>query len=181
MEPTAYSVRSYVASASGSGSYLALGLSPRPGAWLEILGVGMPETSLSRIEKSKVKTAIESILGAMLILNSRRKDWLVSRDRTLSVFVTFSRSDQLFYDISPADLNLWQSYSQAFIVFVMGRHREVLVIPIDQLQAIVANLEPRGYGEFKLHLVPQSTGYRFHEAPWTDLSHFHNNYSLLKM
>jgi hypothetical protein len=140
----------------------------------------MPETSLSRIEKSNVKTTLESILGAMLILNRRRRDWLVSRNRTLSVFVTFSRSDQLFYDISPADLNLWHSYAQAFVVFVMGTHREVLVIPVDHLQAIVATLKPSGYGEFKLHLVPQSIGYRFHEAPGTDLSGFYNNYSLLK-
>jgi hypothetical protein len=123
---------------------------------------------------------IESILGVMSTPHSRRRDWLISKDHTLSVFVTFSRSDQLFYDISPTDLDLWQSYSQAFIIFVMGDHREVLIIPLDQLQAIVANLDPRGYGEFKLHLVHQSTGYRFKEAQWTDLNRFYNNYSLLK-
>lgn len=63
-----------------------------------------------REEKEVIREKVESILGPTERGTPRRPDWLVSSDRRASVFVTFSKGDQLFYDISKADLLEWRRF-----------------------------------------------------------------------
>ena len=44
--------------------------------------------------------------------------------------MTFSKTDQLFYDLNDSDITEWSaSYKQAFVVFVLGRSDDVLIVP----------------------------------------------------
>lgn len=137
-------------------------------------------SELSTEEKAKVKAIIEQTIGQKLSVSARRKDWHVTPDERLSVFITFSRSDHLFYDIAPKDLDNWLAYPRAFTVFVMGGHRHALIIPAQLLRQLVENLPPKGYGEIKFHILHRHNKYEFREVPKVDLSKFYNNYAQLK-
>ena len=142
----------------------------------------MADSTLSRKEKDKVKEKLRTLLGHLFTPKSRRKDWLVNQKANLSVFVTFSRSDQLFYDISQRDLDLWQSeYKQAFVVFVVGEHDKVLIIPVNYLAGLLKSREVAEDGTFKLHLQKTRSGYYFREALDRKLDSYYNKYSLLQM
>ena len=139
----------------------------------------MARSELSRREKTEVWKNIEEVAGPMTSVEPRRKDWRESPQRNLSVFVTFSRDDQLFYDIHPDDLKGWLAYERAFVVFVMGTHEEVLIVPVRSMQRLVEGLVPKGYGEHKLHIIHNERGYEFREVPGHSLTPFHNSYELL--
>ena len=59
----------------------------------------MPPSRESRIAKDKVKNQIINKFGALYPVSLRRKDWLVNPEGNLSFFITYSKADQLFYDL----------------------------------------------------------------------------------
>jgi hypothetical protein len=101
------------------------------------------------------------------------------RDGKLSVFITFSRPSQLWYDLCRADLLRWLAYVRAFVVFVLGSESEVLIIPVQPLQTQLRHLTPAQDDSYKLHVVEQRGTYSFHELPGFDLTTFCNNYGSL--
>lgn len=143
----------------------------------------MTNHSKARREKEEVRARIRRIVGPIHQPNPRRKDWLVTTDDSTSVFITFSQADHLFYDVNAEDMRDWPaSYDQTFVVFVLGARDDVLVVPLSKLQSLVQNhgLEPKGRGDYKLHIAMGPGGeYVFREAPTVDLSAFHNNYDVL--
>lgn len=142
----------------------------------------MPETQASRTEKDKVWRRIEQIVGPMaLAVGRRRKDWRETGDAELSIFMTFSASDPPWYDVNRDDLETWLSYPRAFVVFVIGKHTDVLVIPATDVHRLTQGLRTTRRGNVKLHLEHTLGGYRFREVagPGSDLAPFHNKYSLL--
>ena len=88
----------------------------------------MGQSELSKVEKERVWEQIEQIVGHTYPAYARRKDWRLTGDSELSLFVTFSKADQRFYDIHPSDLEERLSYRRAFTVFVMGDHQELLIV-----------------------------------------------------
>ena len=132
-----------------------------------------------KVEKAKVKQQIDQIVGPMASPNRRRQDWLVNTRRDLSVFVTFSQDDPAWFDLNRKDLHSWQSYSRAFVVFVMRDHSEALIIPVPSLAPLLNNHMLDGGGNFNLHINFRGGRYRFTELPAFDLTPFHNNYTPL--
>lgn len=135
--------------------------------------------TVSQREKDEVWRRVEKVTGPMWKVEPRRRDWRESRLEYLSVFVTYSRDDQLFYDIHPDHLRSWLAYERAFVVFVMGSHEDVFIVPALNMRCLVEGLVPKGHGEYKLHIVHTERGYEFRERPGHSLSPFHNSYELL--
>lgn len=140
----------------------------------------MGRSELSEVEKGKVWETIEQDVGPMHPVSRRRKDWRESGDGELSVFVTFSRDDDRFFDVNERDLREWLSYPRAFIGFVMGGHHEVFIVPAREMARRVEGRRPTVRGNFKLHVIERSGGYEFREVRGFDLSQYRNAYSQLE-
>ena len=140
----------------------------------------MGRSELSEVEKGKVWETIEQTVGTMHPESRRRKDWRLSEDGRLSIFVTFSRDDQRFFDVNERDLKEWLSYPRAFIILVLGDHQQVLIVPAREMKRLVERRQPTSTGDFKLHVVDRSGGLEFTEVRGCDLMNFYNNYSQLK-
>jgi len=148
----------------------------------------MPDSVMSAQEKPKVWETIERQLGPMSKPSSRQHDWRATKDKTVSIYVTFSKyyrqSDCFWFGLKPEHLTQWRKgYKHAFLVFIMGNHSDILIIPLEQIAPYIerANLTlDKNYGYFKLHLTKPTYGrYLFRELPQFDASNFYNNYPLL--
>jgi hypothetical protein len=148
----------------------------------------MPDSVMSAQEKPKVWEAIERHLGSMFKPYTRQHDWRITKNKKISIYVTFSKyyrqSDCFWYGLKPEHLTqLQKGYKHAFLVFVMGNHSDLLIIPLEQIAPYIdrANLTlDQTYGYFKLHLAKSTSGrYLFRELPHFDASNFYNNYALL--
>ena len=130
-------------------------------------------------EKPGVLRLVESHLGPTTQAAPRRPDWRVSASRTTSVFITFSKDDDLFYDVSDADLQAWSDYARAFVIFVMGAADDTLVLPLAVLrERVVQRMKPKERGNFKLH-ISGSSRLHFREVPHVDLDDYRNAFELL--
>ena len=134
-------------------------------------------------EKNTVLAMIETHVGPTRSAHGRHW-WRLTRDFSISVFITYSGSDPPWYDLSPRDLGQWLAYRQAFVAFVIGDHTEVLIVPALDVQELIQELkrngyDPAGYGDYKLHLVHRGGMYRFREAPSFDTAGFLNGYGRL--
>jgi hypothetical protein len=143
----------------------------------------MPQLNKSRIEKDKVWGQIEVVAGKLTPAIGYRQDWRINKNGSLSVLVSFSKTGQLFYDVSHADFNRWSNFERAFIVFVVGSHKDVLVVLAKDLERRIRfhGLTPsEEYGDYKLHLANGAPPYLFRELPDFRLTEFHNYYDLLR-
>ena len=130
------------------------------------------------VEKSAVLKKAESHLGATTQAAARRPDWRISANRT-SVFITFSKDEDLFYDVSEVDLEAWAAYPRSFVIFVMGTGDDALVLPLAVLRdRRLGRMKPKERGNFKLH-ISGSTHLRFREVPHVDLDDYRNAFELL--
>jgi hypothetical protein len=144
----------------------------------------MPESRLSSQAKPEVWLRIESLLGKMRSPKTNRRDWRISADGKVSVFVTFSKlhkesGNRYWYDLSQVDIEKWEQYEKAFIVFVMGGHEKVMVIPLAILQEEFRKMHislSKG-SKITLHIIPDDDGYDFRELPDLDVAPFYNNYA----
>jgi len=133
-------------------------------------------------EKLKIWRLIERILGQTERAVNYRSDWKIHRETDTSILVTFSKSGQTFYDVSKKDLEQFASCRRAFIVFAAGSHKDVFIVPSQELrehiktQGLVAS---QRFGDFKLHLVRDYRGMCFREIPSLNLAIFFNQYAQL--
>ncbi|MGA3094177.1 MAG: hypothetical protein ABSD79_02175, partial [Dehalococcoidales bacterium] len=76
----------------------------------------------------------------------------------------------------------WEYYEKAFIVFIMGSHEEVMVIPLAILQDQFRKMHilPSKGSKVTLHIIPADSGYEFRELPDLDAAPFHNNYAFIR-
>lgn len=131
-------------------------------------------------EKAAVLQLVEMTLGPTMQIASRRPDWRVSTNDKTSVFITFSKDDDLFYDVSVADIDAWSSYVRAFIVFGMGGADDVLIVPLHILKdKILQRMKPKERGNFKLHITG-SGRLCFKEARHFAVDDYRNAFELLK-
>ena len=137
----------------------------------------------SEQEKELVREFLRRLLGEAKQPVGYRPDWLVSKDGSTSVFITFSKDESLFYDVGERDLKSWSSYKKAFVVFLLGTHESALVIPAKTLRAKVAKAgrpASEEYGDHKLHIVRGGVGFFFREVPsWSLVGYFNNYFPIL--
>ena len=123
------------------------------------------------------------VAGKLTLVVGSRQDWRIDKKESLSALVGFSRTGQFFYDVSHADFGRWSKFERAFIIFVVGSHRDVLVVPAKDLEGHIKShgLTPsEEYRDYKLHLSNGSPPYLFRELPNFALTEFHNSYDLLR-
>ncbi len=131
-------------------------------------------------EKEAVWGRVENHVGSRLrIMRLRRPDCRVDAQNELLVFMTFSKPDQLFYDLNDSDLDEWSDYNHAFVVFVLGRADDVLIVPIREIASRLRSGHHKAQGNnYKLHVEAASDGrIRFRELSRWELASFRNAYS----
>ena len=112
--------------------------------------------------------------------DGRRWSLLHSPDKTLHVFVTFSKEDQLFYDVHPDDIAAWTGPGKsAFLILVAGSSGHAYVVPLERvsegLKKHQRSFSPQG--GYKLHLDVQR--HIIKEVPDLPLKPFLNAYAQL--
>ncbi len=77
-------------------------------------------------------------------------------------------------------MDRWTKGSEAFVVFILGRVDDLLVVPVSVLDRhLTAHHSPSENGNYKLHVQAIGESLRFRELPDLDLSIYRNNYALL--
>ena len=132
--------------------------------------------------KRIVRESVRRMLSEATQPVGYRPDWLVSSDGSTSVFLTFSKSENLFYDVGEKDLVEWSGFRRACIVFLLGSDEKALVIPAKELRLKLAQadyLPSEEYGDYKLHIRARKSGFFFRELPDWSLTGYLNNFSPL--
>jgi len=132
--------------------------------------------------KAKTWRLFEKILGPLRQIVNNRPDWKIHPETDTSVLMTFSKSDQLFYDVSAKDLDEFSSHRRAFFVFLAGSSQEAFIVPSRELREHVesSGLTPsQEYMDYKLHLIRDYRGTYFREIPLLNLAVFLNQYTQL--
>ena len=133
-------------------------------------------------EKRKTWRLLDKILGPTERAVNYRADWRIHRESDTSVLVTFSKTSQLFYDVSKKDLEQFADHRRAFFLFLAGSHKDVFVVPSQELREHIESHKlpaSREFGDFKLHLVRDYRGTYFSEIPTLNLAFFFNQYASL--
>ena len=133
-------------------------------------------------EKAKTWRLFAKILGPLEQVVSNRPDWKIHRETDTPVLMTFSKSEQLFYDVSEKDLDEFSSHRRAFFVFLAGSSQDVFIVPTRELRDHIesSGLTPsQEYEDYKLHLIRDYRGTYFRETPLLNLALFHNQYTQL--
>ncbi len=131
-------------------------------------------------EKAKAWRLLDRILGQTERAVSYRPDWKVHSETDTSIVVTFSKTGQLFYDVSKKDLEQFASHRRAFFVFLAGSHKDVFIVPSADLREEIKShglTASQEYGDYKLHLVRDYRGTYFRELPSLNLALFLNQYA----
>ena len=122
---------------------------------------------------------MEARLGPTRQAAPRRTDWRLSADGATSVFITFSKDEDLFYDVSSSDLAAWVEYPRAFVILVLGSAELVLILPLPFIRdRLLAKMNVGERGNFKLH-VTGSSRLCFREARHFSLDNYLNAFELL--
>lgn len=144
----------------------------------------MPNSNVAKEEKIKAWKVFEQNLGTM-IAPTNSADWRITKDGKTSVVIKFSkyndRSRNFWYGLNPDNLKLWSSYEHSFLVFLIGKHQERLVIPVEHLESYVkgADIRLSKGNQIKLHILFEREKYLFTEFRDFDTTEFYQN-DLLK-
>ncbi|MGA2853248.1 MAG: hypothetical protein ABSE90_03825 [Verrucomicrobiota bacterium] len=133
-------------------------------------------------EKERTWRLLHKILGPTERSVNHRADWRIHRETDTSVLLTFSKTGQLFYDVSKKDLDQFAAHRRAFFVFLAGGHKEVFIVPSQELREQIQShklVPSEEYGDYKLHLVRDYRGTYFREIPSLNLALFLNQYASL--
>lgn len=123
---------------------------------------------------------LDRLLGKTERAVNYRPDWRIHHETDTSVLVTFSKTGQLFYDVSKKDLEQFASHRRAFFVFLAGSHKDVFIVPSHELRAEIKShglAASQEFGDYKLHLVRDYRGTYFREVSALNLALFLNQYS----
>lgn len=133
-------------------------------------------------EKQRTWHLLEKIIGQTERAVSYRSDLRIHSETDTSILVTFSKTGQLFYDVSRKDLERLTSQKRSFFVFLAGSHKEIFIVPsaILRQQIKMHGLTfSQKYEDYKLHLVRDYGGTYFREIPSLNLALFLNQYAQL--
>ena len=136
--------------------------------------------------KFKVKSKIMLAAGKTFTSHKGRKDWIVSEDGKISVFVTSSSlhpSKKYWFDLSVMDILAWDRFEQAIVVFVLGSSERALIVPANLLFDLVKrsgrNLKVVSDATVKLHIERSDGEYVLIEANRVSMSKYYNSYELI--
>lgn len=141
----------------------------------------MPNSELAKEEKIKFWKLIEKDLGRMI---SMSQDWRITENKTTSIIVKFSKYDDksrsFWYGLNPDNLDKWSNYNNSYLVFLIGKHEERLVIPINKLKVYIrdASIKHSKGNQIKLHIISEGNQYIFTEFRNFDVSEFYQTNSL---
>jgi hypothetical protein len=108
-------------------------------------------------EKKLVVSNLENEMGKFIKPNNRRPDWLIKPNKRLSVFITYSKLEDLFYDVNNDDLVTWLNYEKSFVIFVLGNHEDLLIVPVDTLSSkLYEQHKSTDSGNYKLHVITEA-------------------------
>ena len=149
----------------------------------------MARSRLSSQVKSKTWITIEQLLDDVHLyaLLNRRKDWRVSLDNKISIFVTYSKyieaKDWYFFGIPFSNLDMWLKYEHSFIVFVLGDQNETLTIPTRDLKTHILkeNIRTADDEAYKLNIRRIVDDFVFLQLPEFNTAPFHNNLLSLRI
>jgi hypothetical protein len=137
-------------------------------------------------EKDKVKSKIRDVTGMIFSSYKGRKDWIVSENGKMSVFITSSSlhlSKKYWFDLSVRDLLDWDKFEKAIVVFVLGSSQRVLIVPANALYELVKqsvkSLKVVSDATVKLHVERRDGEYVLHEANKASMSKYYNKYDFL--
>jgi hypothetical protein len=135
----------------------------------------------AELHKRRVIEKVRAVNPDLKPRNQRRSlSLLESADRTLRVFVTYSKLDQLFFDISPRDIEAWSGEGNTtFALFVAGTSDHVYVVPLDRLVDGLKRFrrDSSPQGGYKLHIDGQR--HKLREVPDLSLKPYLNAFSQL--
>ncbi|HQU81609.1 MAG TPA: hypothetical protein PKY59_00695 [Pyrinomonadaceae bacterium] len=141
----------------------------------------MPNSELAKEEKIHFWKLIEKDLGLMINMS---QDWRITENKTTSIIVKFSKYDDksrsFWYGLNPDNLDKWSNYNNSYLVFLIGKHEERLVIPINKLKVYIrnANIKLSKGNQIKLHIISEGNQYIFTEFRNFDVSEFYQSNSL---
>ena len=142
----------------------------------------MGSREFSKTETERLIHKLLTIVPSLRVMPGYSK-WLVSRSTDLSVYLTFSRDDMLFYDVSSEDMKSWLAYSRAFVIFILGSNSETLIIPVCDIRDMITRYQIKQSGrdgiDHKLHVDFGHNQISFREAPGFELKKYHNNFDQL--
>jgi hypothetical protein len=142
----------------------------------------MRSREFSKTETDKLIRKLQNMVPSLRVMAGYSK-WLVSRPTDLSVYLTFSRDDMLFYDVSSEDMKSWLAYSHAFVIFMLGSYIETLIIPVRDIRDMITRYQIKQSGrdgiDHKLHVDFAQDHIIFREAPGFELKKYHNNFDQL--
>lgn len=98
----------------------------------------------SDARKRHIVLLLQSRLGLLHREDERRTDWYSSKDGRVNVFITDSKFHEhhRWFDMAHADIKALAAHPAGFIIFVLGRQDNFLVIPAKDLLAQLPNYQP---------------------------------------
>lgn len=136
---------------------------------------------MSAYEVHKVREIAEKHIGPLFKHKSRR-NWYTTIDLGTSIYFTFSKYYELqrvwWYGFVSKDIEAMLEFRKAYIILIMGNHKNTLVIPAKIIKLILNNVRRKRDGNYTMHLVKD--GYAFKEAPSYDLRTYKNMYDQMK-
>ena len=108
------------------------------------------------------------------------RDWHTSLSGGFDVFLTFSQSDQLWYDMDKTDLQ--ELEMRGYIIFLLGSSERFLCIPAREICKRLSQHTTHltEHGRYMFHVADSGTSLVFRELPNWELHGYINNLDFLK-
>lgn len=144
----------------------------------------MNSSVIAENEKRKVWERIEAIHGKLMVLG-RSDGWRGKDDKTLSIFLTFSKyydsSKSYWYDINTANISKWLEFEDAFVIFVAGNYETTFIVPVSEIQTQISEsfkITPVS-GNYGIHIKKSGSSFAIIEFHNFNLDKYLSRYDLL--
>lgn len=139
----------------------------------------MPPSKISFAEKSAVWEHLSAILGVLIPVGTKR-DWRTTSDRRVSIHVAYgqflNKQGWYWYGLPVDDIDKATHYEHAFVVFVMDKRTETLVVPLKSIYPCLKDASADSKGNYKMHIYPT---YQYEASGTINLRPYRNKFSAL--
>jgi hypothetical protein len=146
----------------------------------EMMQHGRNATSDAR--KRHIVTELQSRLGVLEHKLPNRPDWYMSVGDKIEVFITDSKfhENHRWFDMAYKDVRVLAEHPAAFIIFVLGRKDNFLVIPAKEMSAELVAYQPgHPIQDGRYHLNLPLGGNAFAQLPQWKLNQYADNLDLI--
>jgi hypothetical protein len=139
----------------------------------------MSKFTLSREQKSKLLVSFDSANRGFYRFYPRR-DWYVSRDGKVHIFLTFGRRDKLWYDMDEPDLQELTT-KKGYVIFLLGSAERYLCIPAGEIHRRLSQhtTQLTENGRYTFIVTDSGRSVSFTELPGWELSQYLNTKDFL--